>query len=136
MKTKKTFNRYVFVTSIVDGDTVKGDLDLGDNVWLRGKEIRLAGLDTPEIRSKDPLEVAAAMKCREFVAGRLEVGKEYPFISTEKADKYGRAMGSIHDAEGNDVGSLLINLGYARCYHGDKKEPWAEADLNRIVNIK
>ena len=41
----------VSVSRVVDGDTVDVDVDLGFGVWLRNERVRLAGVDTPEIRT-------------------------------------------------------------------------------------
>ena len=41
------------VTKIVDGDTIKCDIDLGFDIVLSNQTIRLYGIDTPESRTKD-----------------------------------------------------------------------------------
>lgn len=43
------------ITSIIDGDTIECDIDLGFDISLNQK-IRLAGIDTPESRTKDLVE--------------------------------------------------------------------------------
>ena len=37
---------------VIDGDTIEADIDLGFKTWTRRK-VRLAGIDTPEIRTRD-----------------------------------------------------------------------------------
>ena len=41
------------IIKIVDGDTVDVDIDLGFNVVLRDERVRIAGIDTPESRTRD-----------------------------------------------------------------------------------
>lgn len=130
---KKVFTRYVTVSEVLDGDTVKGDLDLGDGVFRHAVGVRMLGVDTPELHSKNPIEAQAAAVVRNFVASRLIVGQEYRFVSLEKADKYGRALGRIDDGENNDMATVLLTLGYAREYSGERKLPWTDEDLNKII---
>jgi len=41
------------ITTIYDGDTLTGDIDLGLNIVLRDQTIRLMCIDTPEVRGSD-----------------------------------------------------------------------------------
>ena len=43
---------------VVDGDTIDVTLDLGFNVKLHKQRCRLAGIDTPESRTRDLAEKA------------------------------------------------------------------------------
>ena len=43
----------VTVTSIYDGDTLTGDIDLGLDVILKKQKFRLKDINTPEIRGAD-----------------------------------------------------------------------------------
>ena len=51
---------------VVDGDTIDVDIDLGFDVWLRKQRIRLAGIDTPESRTRNKAEKPWAYKPRHF----------------------------------------------------------------------
>lgn len=54
--------------SVHDGDTVRGDLNFGYGVALRGKSIRLAGFDAPEIsRTRKTVKITA----EELVRGKV-----------------------------------------------------------------
>ena len=44
------------IQRIVDGDTVDIDIDLGFGIWLRKERVRVAGIDTPEKRTRDKVE--------------------------------------------------------------------------------
>jgi len=41
------------ITKVVDGDTVKCDIDLGFGIWQHNETVRLMGIDTPESRTSD-----------------------------------------------------------------------------------
>ena len=43
------------VKRVVDGDTLDLDIDLGFHITLR-ERVRLMGIDTPETRTRDPIE--------------------------------------------------------------------------------
>ena len=44
------------IQRIVDGDTVDIDIDLGFGIWLRKERVCVAGIDTPEKRTRDKIE--------------------------------------------------------------------------------
>ena len=44
------------INRVVDGDTVDVDIDLGFGVWMKDERVRLAGIDTPESRTRDKVE--------------------------------------------------------------------------------
>lgn len=131
---KKTFTRYVTVYGIVDGDTINGDIDCGDGIFRHNVGVRFDKVDAPESHSENPLEVQAAGVVKSFVASRLRIGNEYSFTSTRKADKYGRAIGDIHDHEGNDMATVLLTMKYAHEYDGGKKKPWTDEELKYIID--
>ena len=50
------------VHKVVDGDTIDVDIDLGFNVSFY-QRVRLAGIDTPESRTKDLAEETRRVSC-------------------------------------------------------------------------
>ena len=44
------------IQRIVDGDTVDVNIDLGFGIWLYKERVRVAGIDTPEKRTRDKVE--------------------------------------------------------------------------------
>ena len=38
------------ITGVYDGDSITVDIDLGMNIWKKNVKLRLARVDTPEIR--------------------------------------------------------------------------------------
>ena len=61
-------NPYLYkcvVTRVVDGDTVDVDVDLGFDVWLKKQRVRLAGIDTPESRTRNLAEKALGLAAKQ-----------------------------------------------------------------------
>ena len=52
------------ITNVVDGDTIDVDIDLGFNISY-SQRVRLAGIDTPESRTKDLREKALGLESKE-----------------------------------------------------------------------
>lgn len=94
------------VARVVDGDTIDVTLDLGFYTTTQ-QRLRLAGIDTPEIRG---IEKAEGLKASDFVMQWVEdVEKketevdgpwlDWPFIvETGKTGKYGRWIAKVFAA--------------------------------------
>lgn len=111
------------VTGVVDGDTIDVELDLGFNISY-SQRVRLAGIDTPESRTKDKVEKALGLESKQRlkdVLGKAEV----VVIKTELPDsseKYGRILGWLFvDGAEKSVNEALVADGYAWGYLGDTK---------------
>jgi micrococcal nuclease len=111
------------VKGVVDGDTIDVLIDLGFDI-LFSSRVRLAGIDTPESRTKDKAEKALGLESKEYLKKRIMAAKNV-VIKTEKMDsseKYGRILGWIYlDGEGNSINTEMIEKGYAWGYLGDTK---------------
>lgn len=111
------------VVRIVDGDTIDVDINLGFDVILRKQRIRLLGVDTPEKRTRDPIEKIFGLLASEFVENRIPVGTEI-IIKTQLRDrgKFGRILGDIILENGHSLNEILINHYYAVHYTGQSKD--------------
>jgi micrococcal nuclease len=111
------------VTAIVDGDTIDVDIDLGFDISFYSR-VRLAGIDTPESRTKDKTEKALGLEVKERLKKILNEAKSI-VIKTEKPDsteKYGRILGWLYiDGSDVSVNDSLIADGYAWGYMGETK---------------
>jgi micrococcal nuclease len=108
---------------VIDGDTIEVDFDLGFGVWLKKQRIRLAGIDTPEIRTSDK-EMKAMGKAA--LAGLIDVLDDYSgslIIRTEldPDDKFGRILGHVQTGGGIDVNKWMVERNYAVAYDGKSK---------------
>ena len=111
------------VENVVDGDTIDVLIDLGFDI-LFSSRVRLAGIDTPESRTKDLAEKALGLESKEYLKKRLKDAKSV-VIKTEKIDsseKYGRILGWVYINEDTEsLNDKMINDGYAWGYMGDTK---------------
>jgi micrococcal nuclease len=111
------------VENVVDGDTIDVLIDLGFDI-LFASRVRLAGIDTPESRTRDLKEKALGLESKEYLKKALKDAKSV-VIKTEKMDsseKYGRILGWIYINEDTvSLNDMMINDGYAWGYLGDTK---------------
>jgi micrococcal nuclease len=111
------------VTNVVDGDTIDVVIDLGFDISFSSR-VRLAGIDTPESRTKDKAEKALGLESKKYLADRIKAAKNV-VIKTEKmnsSEKFGRILGWLYlDGEGTSINHEMIEKGYAWGYLGDTK---------------
>jgi micrococcal nuclease len=111
------------VTGVVDGDTIDVDIDLGFNVSF-SQRVRLAGIDTPESRTKDLNEKRLGLEVKEWLKSKLKDAQDV-VIKTELPDsseKYGRILGWLY-VKGTEksLNQIMIDEGYAWSYMGETK---------------
>jgi micrococcal nuclease len=103
------------VTRVVDGDTVIVDIDLGFGVWLKEQSVRLAKINTPEIKGSTRVDGLAA---KDFLS-KLILNK-WVQIRTEKGqEKFGRWLATIlleEDKNLIDINHKMVAEGYAKSY--------------------
>lgn len=117
---------------VIDGDTIDVDIDLGFNTHFQTR-VRLAGIDTPELRAVNPLERQAAQQIRNYVKAAIE-GRDI-ILKTYKdpsEDKYGRYLAMVYINEQN-MNNSLVEMKYAKEYDGGKKIVWSDEELKGIV---
>jgi micrococcal nuclease len=109
------------VVKVVDGDTVDVDIDLGFGITRR-ERVRLAGVNTPELHSKDAASQVAAKAAREFVVAWCSPLSEV-FLRTEKErEKYGRYLAEVVSPSGESLNASLVKAGLAVEYHGEARQ--------------
>ena len=91
-----------WVSRILDGDTIEVVVDLGFGV-RSVQVLRLRGLDTPELVSKEGKEAKAFVES--VISGSASGGKKIILIKTVKSDKYDRYLADIFIPQKN--GSYL-----------------------------
>jgi len=126
---KSCYNfRVVSVDKVLDGDTIDVTIDLGFDLYKK-ERVRIAGVDTPEKRTRDLEEKALGIDATNWMKGKLEDtinGEDELIIRTELkggVGKYGRLLGWLY--VGDDVVSLneqMITEGYAWEYDGGTKQ--------------
>jgi micrococcal nuclease len=111
------------VLKVVDGDTIDVDIDLGFNISYT-QRVRLAGIDTPESRTKDAREKVLGLEVKDKLKKSIEAAN-LVVVKTEKPDsteKYGRILGWVYlDGDTRSLNEQLIDEGYAWGYMGETK---------------
>ena len=131
---KSCYNfRVIKVNRVVDGDTIDVTIDLGFDLYKK-ERARVAGIDTPEKRTRNLEEKALGIDATNWIKERLNsaiAGEEDLVIRTELVGgmgKYGRLLGWLYigDAE-LSVNEQMIAEGYAHAYDGGTKDMNLEA---------
>ena len=135
---KSCYNfRVTEINRVLDGDTIDVTIDLGFDLYKK-ERVRVAGVDTPEKRTRDLEEKALGIDATNWLKKKLEdtiAGEDELSIRTELVGgtgKYGRVLGWLYINE--DVISLneqMITEGYAWAYDGGTKQKNFE-DLREI----
>ena len=103
----------VIINSCYDGDTC---------TTMAGEKLRLACIDTPELRGKraDPIPAKAA---RDYLNG-LVAGKQVAIRRITK-DRYDRTVAEL-SKDGINIQQLMVSMGHARIYERYADPcPWA-----------
>jgi micrococcal nuclease len=116
-----TYQYNAEIIRCVDGDTVDAWIDVGFDMRIK-QRLRLHGIDTPETRTKDPIEKKVGLMAKARVQELLEVGKTYPIWTVEKG-KFGRYLARIYldEARNQCVNDMLVEENLALIYFGGSK---------------
>ena len=119
--------RVTEINRVVDGDTIDVTIDLGFDLYKK-ERVRVAGVDTPEKRTRDLEEKALGIDATNWLKKKLEetIDGEYELtIRTELkggVGKYGRLLGWLYVGdEEKSLNEQMIDEGYAWCYDGGTK---------------
>ena len=126
---KSCYNfRVVKIDKVVDGDTIDVTIDLGFDLYKK-ERVRIAGVDTPEKRTRDLEEKALGLDATYWMKKQLEdtiAGDEELIIRTELkggTGKYGRLLGWLYVGDATvSLNEQMITEGYAWAYDGGTKQ--------------
>ena len=126
---KSCYNfRVTEINRVVDGDTIDVTIDLGFDLYKK-ERVRVAGIDTPEKRTRDLEEKALGIDATNYLKKKLEetiAGEEELTIRTELKGgmgKYGRLLGWLYIGEDSvSINEVMITEGYAWAYDGGTKQ--------------
>ena len=131
---KSCYNfRVVSIDKVVDGDTIDVTIDLGFDLSKK-ERVRVAGVDTPEKRTRNLEEKALGLDATAWIKDHLEGaidGDDDLIIRTELdggVGKYGRLLGWLYIGDATvSLNEQMITEGYAHAYDGGKKNMDLEA---------
>lgn len=130
-------DKYLYVykvelVRVIDGDTVIVTIDLGFDVKIT-RTIRLADIDTPELKGETEKEQQAAEIARVKLFREL-ANKEIFLCSMKiKKDMYNRYLGVLY-SDSYNINEKLLEEGYAKEYKNCKPK-WYEKDFDKIIQI-
>ena len=131
---KSCYNfRVIKINRVVDGDTIDVTIDLGFDLYKK-ERVRVAGVDTPEKRTKNLEEKALGIDATNWLKKELQDvldGDDELIVRTELhggVGKYGRLLGWLYVGdEAVSLNEQMITQGYAHAYDGGTKDMNLEA---------
>ena len=131
---KSCYNfRVTEINKVLDGDTIDVTIDLGFDLYKK-ERVRIAGVDTPEKRTRNLEEKALGIDATNWLKEKLDstiAGDDELTIRTELVGgvgKYGRLLGWLYIGDGNvSLNEKMITEGYAHAYDGGTKNMDLEA---------
>ena len=135
---KSCYNfRVTEIKKVLDGDTIDVIIDLGFDL-AKTERVRIAGVDTPEKRTRNLEEKALGIDATNWLKEKLDgaiAGDDELTIRTELdggVGKYGRLLGWLYIGDGDlSLNEQMITEGYAWSYDGGTKQKNFE-DLREI----
>ena len=126
---KSCYNfRVVEINRVLDGDTIDVTIDLGFDLYKK-ERVRVAGVDTPEKRTRDLEEKELGIDATNWLKEKLEstlAGDDQLSIRTELVGgvgKYGRLLGWLYIGDADvSLNEQMITEGYAWAYDGGTKQ--------------
>jgi len=126
---KSCYNfRVTEIVKVLDGDTIDVLIDLGFDLFKK-ERVRIAGVDTPEKRTRDLEEKALGIDATNWLKEKLDstiAGDDELTIRTELVGgvgKYGRLLGWLYIGDGDvSLNEQMIEEGYAWAYDGGTKQ--------------
>ena len=139
---KSCYNfRVVEINRVVDGDTIDVTIDLGFDLFKK-ERVRVAGVDTPEKRTRDLEEKELGIEATNWLKEKLDgaiSGDDDLVIRTELVGgmgKYGRLLGWLYIGDSElSLNEIMIEEGYAWAYDGGTKQKNFE-ELREIRSAK
>ena len=126
---KSCYNfRVTKIVKVLDGDTIDVLIDLGFDLYKK-ERVRIAGVDTPEKRTRDLEEKALGIDATNWLKEQLDStieGNDELTIRTELkggVGKYGRLLGWLYVGDNTkSINEQMISQGYAWAYDGGTKQ--------------
>ena len=116
------------INRVLDGDTIDVTIDLGFDLFKK-ERVRVAGVDTPEKRTRNLEEKALGIDATNWLKEKLTEtikGDEELLIRTELkggVGKYGRLLGWLYIGDADvSLNEQMITEGYAWEYDGGTKQ--------------
>ena len=125
---KSCYNfRVIKIDKVLDGDTIDVTIDLGFDLYKK-ERVRIAGVDTPEKRTRNLEEKALGIDATNWLKEKLKAGVDGDDDLTIRTElvggvgKYGRLLGWLYMFSSElSLNEQMITEGYAWEYDGGTK---------------
>ena len=132
------------VLKVYDGDTFIADIDLGFGFFLKNKLIRLMGVDTPELKTKDLEEKKFGELSKKFVEKFFKENKNEVIlhthiekISLEGKEKFGRILAYVFSESSKEsLNKKIIDNFLGVEYFGKSKDDIESSHLENRKKLK
>jgi len=106
---------------VIDGDSLFANVYVWPGTFVT-VNVRLDGINAPEIRTRSKCEKAAGLKAKRFL--EEEIGGKYLTLKSVRRGKYaGRVLADVYAGQTN-LGKLMLEKGLARPYSSGRRQPW------------
>jgi len=123
------------IVKVYDGDTVT----ISARIYITETQttklfrfnVRLRGIDSPEIKTKNEKERYFAIQARDGLSAFIM--NEIVTLENIAYDKYGRILADIIKQDGTKVSDWMLEIGYAVKYNGGTKHrpsEWTDISLD------
>jgi len=127
------------IVKVVDGDTVDVDIDLGFGIVLSDERVRVAGIDTPESRTRDKEEkkfgLAAKARVKQLLGKTCVLKTQINKNGEDMKGKFGRILGDFwverYEGKRERVTDIMIEEGHCVAYFGGSKD---EIQMKHMAN--
>jgi len=110
------------VVKVLDGDTFLADAAVWPGQTVR-VNIRIRGIDAPEMKARCDAERIAAVRARDKLA-ELLAGEPVAISNIAGAKYYGRVLADVFTSDGLEIALVLIDQHLVRPYAGGRRAGW------------
>ncbi len=109
------------IVRVLDGDTFEAEALVWPGQSVR-VNIRIRGIDAPEMKSRCTAEHLAALEARATLAALL--GDRVAISNIGGAKYYGRILADVETPDGVPIVAIMLARGLARPYDGGRRRGW------------
>lgn len=122
------------VIKVYDGDTLTIGFRHGHNLRPVRQNVRIRGIDTPELKTKVEKEKELALLAKTRLK-EVTMGKVVTILSPT-SDKYGRLLCDLSTEQLNSVASFMLQeKEFCREYQGGKRQPWTSFTTSGTTSV-
>jgi endonuclease YncB( thermonuclease family) len=110
------------VLNIIDGDTFLADAQVWPGQFVR-VNVRIRGIDAPEMKSRCASEHDAALRARDALAELIGDGA-VSISNIGGAKYYGRVLADVETEQGVPVAEEMLGRSLVRPYEGGRRAGW------------